>query len=74
MTDPRPGSILVPPGANRSRCRDCNEVIVWVRTAAGKSQPVAAHTIQVAPDDHQEYGLSHFADCKGADKFRRPRK
>lgn len=71
MTDPRRGAVVVPPGSARSRCRDCQEPIVWVRTAAGKSQPVTVSTIQIAPDDHQEYGLSHFADCPGAAKFRK---
>lgn len=46
---------------NESICRGCGEIIYWAITANDKRAPFD-------PD-----GISHFATCKAASKFRRPK-
>lgn len=41
------------------KCRHCNERIYWVKSKRGKNMPIQADA------------LSHFAECPGADDFRR---
>jgi hypothetical protein len=59
---------------NLSRCKKCNAAIQWVKTASGKQMPVDAATAK--PDD-LEYDharmISHFATCKFANEFRKPK-
>lgn len=43
----------------RAQCRSCGAEIWFVKTKAGKSAPYTAEA------------LSHFADCPGAQEFRR---
>jgi hypothetical protein len=40
-------------------CRDCNRPIWFVKTRAGKWNPIA------------DEGVSHFADCPAAKEFRK---
>lgn len=51
---------------NRAECRSCGEPIIWTVTARGKKMPV-----DVPVDD--EPTTSHFATCKDADQWRKPR-
>ena len=48
----------IPLDAKSSVCRDCKATIYWIRTVKGLSMPVN-------PD-----GVSHFATCPAAGKFR----
>lgn len=56
-----------------SRCRSCDEYIVWMKTEAGKNMPVDADSCDeddeliFDPDKH----ISHFATCPEADKWRK---
>lgn len=43
------------------RCRDCGAVVYWVQHKTGRR---GIYTPE---------GVSHFADCPGAAKFRRPK-
>lgn len=64
-----------------SRCRSCDESIVWMRTNTGKNMPVDADTVDEADlettedgaplFDHQKGHVSHFATCPHADEHRR---
>lgn len=42
-------------------CRACGEAIRFEATASGKLQPISIKT-----------GVSHFADCPQADRFKKP--
>jgi hypothetical protein len=57
-----------------TRCRSCRQRIVWLQTVNGKNMPVDADTVE-AHDEVFEQGrhVSHFATCKDADTFRRPK-
>jgi uncharacterized protein with PIN domain len=55
-----------------TRCRACNQRIIFLETERGKRMPVDADTVQ--PDDDEfVYGrhVSHFSTCSNADFFRR---
>lgn len=58
-------------------CRSCGAVIVWLRTASGKSMPVDAASVTERLDagtvlfDPVVGHVSHFATCIDADRFRR---
>lgn len=56
------------------RCKGCNAKIIWFKTDGGKNMPVDADTVE-AEDDELDLTRhrSHFATCKKADQFRRPR-
>lgn len=65
--------ITIPAGTPASRCRGCGQPIYWVKTVIGKTMPVS-----VAPEGAAEptaqadgCGVSHFADCPQAPRFRR---
>lgn len=46
-------------GLDQGQCRACGCPIWWVITKNGKRAPFTAE------------GLNHFADCEGADQFRK---
>lgn len=50
----------IPAGALARSCRGCGAPVYWITTAAGKAMPVDLD------------GVSHFATCPQAAKFRRP--
>lgn len=56
------------------RCRSCRAQIIWFKTDNGRNMPVDADTVD--PED-QELDLdvhkSHFATCKDAGTWRKPR-
>ncbi|HLE87602.1 MAG TPA: hypothetical protein VI727_08035 [Candidatus Brocadiaceae bacterium] len=54
-------------------CKSCGKEIVWLKTKNGKNMPVNANTIQGKETiyDHKIGHISHFSDCKDADKFRK---
>jgi hypothetical protein len=63
-----------------TRCRSCDENIVWMRTAKGKSMPVDADSVDEDDLDHEDDGTpkfdyekhtSHFSTCPNADSHRR---
>jgi hypothetical protein len=60
------------------RCKYCTEGIGFVRTAGGDRMPVDLITCR--PDDDEntifdpKVHRSHFANCPGATKARKPRK
>lgn len=57
-----------------TRCRGCNAKIIWFKTEAGKNMPVDADTVEAEDDELDlDRHVSHFATCKKADQFRRPR-
>jgi hypothetical protein len=62
------------PGGGKGACRSCKAPIVWFKTSAGKNIPIDAATV-LPTDVNLELPrhVSHFATCKDANKFRRPR-
>lgn len=54
-----------------SKCRSCDENIVWLKTATGKNMPVDADTVEEGDEvfDSKTH-TSHFSTCPEADKFR----
>ncbi len=56
-----PKIFVIPPGTPMATCSSCRANIRFVPTATGKQMPVN-------PD-----GTSHFIDCQGANRHRRPR-
>lgn len=54
------------------RCKGCRARIIFLPTAAGRSMPVDADTVD-AEDEVYEQGkhVSHFGTCPEANKFRR---
>jgi hypothetical protein len=56
------------------RCRGCNARIIWFGTDDGKNMPVDADTVEAGDDELDlTRHVSHFATCKKAAQFRRPR-
>jgi arginine/lysine/ornithine decarboxylase len=57
-----------------TRCRSCNQQIVFLKTATGKNMPVDADTVEPSDDlfDRSRH-KSHFATCPKADKHRKAR-
>lgn len=54
------------------RCNSCRAEIIWLKTPAGKNNPVNAAT--VLPEDtvfNWERHVSHFATCPDAGAWRR---
>lgn len=43
---------VIPKGTGSSKCRDCHELIYWIKTDAGKNMPVNAD------------GVCHFETCQ----------
>lgn len=67
--------LIIPPGTAPSRCRSCGKTIYWVKTAIGRTMPVS---VQADKPDHREpttsaegHGVSHFADCPDANRWRK---
>lgn len=59
-----------------TRCRSCEALIVWFKTASGKRMPVDAETTQPIDAEHQldlSRHRSHFATCPNSAQHRRPR-
>jgi hypothetical protein len=57
-----------------TRCKSCRAMIIWFETPAGKRMPVDADSVE--PDDQEldlDKHVSHFATCKQADQWRKPR-
>lgn len=46
---------------DKAKCKECGATIFWIRSRNGKLMPITEHFI------------SHFADCSGADRFRKAR-
>lgn len=59
------------------KCKHCGKSIVFMRTKSGKSMPVNAETVSYGDEFTKFYDskihISHFSDCPGAEKFRRPK-
>lgn len=59
-----------------TRCRSCEALIVWFKTASGKRMPVDAATTKPTDAEHQldlKRHKSHFATCPNANDHRRER-
>jgi len=65
----RKGEHLVPDDATLGYCQSCGAAIIWRNSAHGRALPLSAATI--AWRGGQRYALSHFADCKDANEWRR---
>lgn len=65
---------LLKPDAEIVHCRRCNAEIIFLATAKGKSMPVDAETVKIGDMlfDHTRH-TSHFATCKFAAEFRKPK-
>ena len=59
---PKGPIFTIPEGTPASTCKGCGATFYWVQTRSGRAMPVD-------PD-----GLSHFATCPAAAKFRKPKK
>lgn len=51
---------VIPKGTGSSKCRDCQELIYWIKTDAGKNMPVNAD------------GVCHFETCKKRGQAQQP--
>jgi hypothetical protein len=59
-----------------TKCRACEALIVWFKTANGKRMPVNAETTKPTDAEHQldlKRHVSHFSSCPQAATFRKPR-
>jgi len=55
-------------------CQKCNAEMVWLRTKTGKAMPVDADTVREGDTDYDHIKhVSHFATCKHAASFRKPK-
>jgi len=66
----------VPPGTHPSQCRDCPRPIYWIETKTGAKMPVDCNAdARSWPPSATDAGsgLSHFATCPSAAKFRKGR-
>jgi hypothetical protein len=66
----------VPAGSKERPCQGCAKPIYWIVTEKGHKMPVdcrADERCRVATDAMAGSGLSHFATCPKADRFRKPR-
>lgn len=65
----------VPRGTQPSECRakECRATIYWIKTSAGKAMPVDCEVEGgQEPNAHEDgLGVSHFATCAAANRFRR---
>lgn len=61
-------------GTDVVSCRSCKADIVFLRTAAGKTMPVNADTVEPG-DTEFEYGrhVSHYSTCNDPERFRKRR-
>ncbi len=74
----------VPPASPHRRCDRCPAEIYWIRTPRGARMPIncdvdggqrpdpGAPLLGEEPKPGR--GRPHFADCNGADQFRKPRR
>ncbi len=56
---------LMPDGAVAKECRSCKAKIFWRKMESGKWMPIEA--------EGEHKGESHFAYCKQADGWRKPK-
>lgn len=59
-----------------TNCSSCGAAIVWFKTLAGKRMPVDEASTLPTDAQHQldlKRHKSHFATCKDAEKWRKPR-
>lgn len=66
---------------NTSRCKSCNQEIIWAVTPKGKNTPLDAKKVKIAQvmdmggilkiEEAHEGHLSHWATCPNADEHRR---
>lgn len=66
----------VPPDTELATCNGCNAPVYWILTKKKKKMPVDCHAGEgcVPPTTERPgRGLSHFATCPKADRFRQPR-
>jgi hypothetical protein len=70
----------VPATTRQERCRSCHAPIYWIRTLGGKLMPVDCAVEGGAPPVHNPpwpalpgRGVSHFATCPEADRWRKGR-
>lgn len=71
---PRPVTyFVVPRDTEASKCRGCGALVFWIVTAKGKKMPVDTRVDGGLEPlrDRDGRGLSHFATCPKADRFRR---
>lgn len=70
-----PFYFVVPPGLAPKPCAYCEAAVYWITTTTGKRMPVRCDVDGgYAPTDEAVgRGLSHFADCPGADRARKSR-
>jgi hypothetical protein len=68
---PPPSEFRVPENAPYQTCRSCGAAIVWITTAKGKAMPL--HTAQAKEYASGRYAPSHFAYCRDANAWRKPR-
>ena len=56
------------------KCRDCGKEIVFLTTERLKKVPVNTETVSEGETRyiHGKH-ISHFSDCPGANKFRKPK-
>lgn len=66
----RPHEYPIPPGAALDHCKSCGAEIVWARTPAGRTTPLALSTTQRR--DGVTYAQSHFLDCPHAADWSKP--
>ena len=57
------------------KCTSCGKEIKFLRTKNGKTIPINMETIQGNETiyDHTIGHISHFSDCRDANKFRKPK-
>ena len=55
-----------------SKCRSCDENIVWLKTERGANMPVDADSVDEGDElfDYEKH-VSHFSTCPLADKHRK---
>lgn len=82
-TVPTP-SWQVPPNTPPAECRSCRKRIFWIRTAGNKlmpvdcsvrgaREPVPSQTGIAGHQGIEGLGVSHFATCKDANQWRKPK-
>jgi len=53
-------------------CRSCEQYIVFLPTASGKTMPVDAESVTEGDEEfNPKVHVSHFSTCPEADKFRK---
>lgn len=55
-----------------TKCRSCDQYIVFLKTAKGSNMPVDAESVTEGDEEFDpKVHVSHFSTCPEADKFRR---